>query len=105
MYLWVTGALLGKRTLSACPSCHPLTRPFPMSREEVESGLTFLGLLVMENRLKSETRPVLQELSQARIRSVMVTGESSFWARQLEAGEAPGSVAGETVYPASFAGS
>uniref|UniRef100_A0A8C5WUX1 ATPase 13A5 n=1 Tax=Laticauda laticaudata TaxID=8630 RepID=A0A8C5WUX1_LATLA len=40
----------------------------------LESGLTFLGLLVMENRLKSETRPVLQELRQARIRSVMVTG-------------------------------
>lgn len=71
----------------------------------MESGLTFLGLLVMENRLKSETRPVLQELSQARIRSVMVTGEPAFWARQLEAGEAPGSVARETVHSASFAGS
>uniref|UniRef100_A0A8C5S940 ATPase 13A5 n=1 Tax=Laticauda laticaudata TaxID=8630 RepID=A0A8C5S940_LATLA len=45
-----------------------------LEREELESGLTFLGLLVMENRLKSETRPVLQELRQARIRSVMVTG-------------------------------
>ncbi|XP_060550412.1 probable cation-transporting ATPase 13A5 isoform X1 [Pantherophis guttatus] len=47
-----------------------------LEREELESGLTFLGLLVMENRLKSETRPVLQELSQARIRSVMVTGDN-----------------------------
>ncbi|XP_029142593.1 probable cation-transporting ATPase 13A5 [Protobothrops mucrosquamatus] len=47
-----------------------------LKREEVESGLTFLGLLVMENRLKSETKPVLQELSQARIRSVMVTGDN-----------------------------
>lgn len=56
------------------PSCGLPTSPFPLSREELESGLTFLGLLVMENRLKSETQPVLQELSQARIRSVMVTG-------------------------------
>uniref|UniRef100_A0A670Z0W6 Cation-transporting ATPase n=1 Tax=Pseudonaja textilis TaxID=8673 RepID=A0A670Z0W6_PSETE len=47
-----------------------------LTREELESGLTFLGLLVMENRLKSETRPVLQELHQARIRSVMVTGDN-----------------------------
>uniref|UniRef100_A0A8C6XB81 ATPase 13A5 n=1 Tax=Naja naja TaxID=35670 RepID=A0A8C6XB81_NAJNA len=47
-----------------------------LEREELESGLTFLGLLVMENRLKSETRPVLQELRQARIRSVMVTGDN-----------------------------
>ncbi|XP_070801011.1 probable cation-transporting ATPase 13A5 [Pituophis catenifer annectens] len=47
-----------------------------LEREELESGLTFLGLLVMENRLKSETQPVLQELSQARIRSVMVTGDN-----------------------------
>ncbi|KAG8136361.1 hypothetical protein E2320_009307 [Naja naja] len=47
-----------------------------LTREELESGLTFLGLLVMENRLKSETQPVLQELSQAHIRSVMVTGDN-----------------------------
>nr|XP_020664195.1 probable cation-transporting ATPase 13A4 [Pogona vitticeps] len=47
-----------------------------LSREEAESDLTFLGLLVMENRLKSETTPVLEELSNARIRSVMVTGDN-----------------------------
>lgn len=43
-------------------------------REEVESDLTFLGLLIMENRLKRETKPVLEELSAAHIRTVMVTG-------------------------------
>ncbi|XP_054838617.1 probable cation-transporting ATPase 13A5 [Eublepharis macularius] len=47
-----------------------------LEREEVESGLTFLGLLIMENRLKSETKPVLEELMGARIRSVMVTGDN-----------------------------
>uniref|UniRef100_A0A8B9IMM0 Cation-transporting ATPase n=1 Tax=Anser cygnoides TaxID=8845 RepID=A0A8B9IMM0_ANSCY len=45
-------------------------------REEAESGLVFLGLLVMENRLKQETKPVLRELAAARIRSVMVTGDN-----------------------------
>ncbi|GAB0193585.1 probable cation-transporting ATPase 13A5 [Grus japonensis] len=44
-----------------------------LEREEAESGLVFLGLLVMENRLKQETMPVLRELAAARIRSVMVT--------------------------------
>uniref|UniRef100_A0A7M4FZ47 Cation-transporting ATPase n=1 Tax=Crocodylus porosus TaxID=8502 RepID=A0A7M4FZ47_CROPO len=43
---------------------------------DVESGLAFLGLLIMENRLKRETKPVLEELNAARIRSVMVTGDN-----------------------------
>uniref|UniRef100_A0A8U7M6B9 Cation-transporting ATPase n=1 Tax=Corvus moneduloides TaxID=1196302 RepID=A0A8U7M6B9_CORMO len=43
---------------------------------EVESDLTFLGLLIMENRLKRETKPALEELSAACIRSVMVTGDN-----------------------------
>uniref|UniRef100_A0A8C4V8R3 Cation-transporting ATPase n=1 Tax=Falco tinnunculus TaxID=100819 RepID=A0A8C4V8R3_FALTI len=47
-----------------------------LEREEAESGLVFLGLLVMENRLKQETKSVLQELAAAHIRSVMVTGKS-----------------------------
>ena len=45
-----------------------------IGREEVERGLTFLGLLVFENRLKPESRPVLQELYNADVRTVMVTG-------------------------------
>ncbi|KAM6223933.1 putative cation-transporting ATPase 13A5 [Rhynchocyon petersi] len=47
-----------------------------LTREEVESELTFLGLLIMENRLKKETKAVLKELSEARIRSVMITGDN-----------------------------
>ncbi|XP_074046718.1 putative cation-transporting ATPase 13A5 isoform X3 [Macrotis lagotis] len=46
------------------------------TREEIESELTFLGLLIMENRLKKETKPVLKELSNARIRTVMITGDN-----------------------------
>ncbi|XP_066457991.1 probable cation-transporting ATPase 13A4 [Eleutherodactylus coqui] len=47
-----------------------------LKRDEVECNLTFLGLLVMENRLKLETRPVLKELSNARVRTVMITGDN-----------------------------
>ncbi|XP_019578695.2 putative cation-transporting ATPase 13A5 [Rhinolophus sinicus] len=47
-----------------------------LSRETVESELTFLGLLIMENRLKKETKPVLKELNEARIRTVMITGDN-----------------------------
>ncbi|KAF4020878.1 hypothetical protein G4228_012424, partial [Cervus hanglu yarkandensis] len=47
-----------------------------LTREHVESELTFLGLLIMENRLKKETKPVLKELSEARIRTVMITGDN-----------------------------
>ncbi|XP_073434762.1 probable cation-transporting ATPase 13A4 [Dendrobates tinctorius] len=47
-----------------------------LKRDEVECNLSFLGLLVMENRLKLETRPVLKELSNARVRTVMITGDN-----------------------------
>ncbi|NWT58336.1 AT134 ATPase, partial [Erythrocercus mccallii] len=60
----------------ACKSLQAGKPPAVLTREEVESDLTFLGLLIMENRLKRETKPVLEELSAARIRSVMVTGDN-----------------------------
>ena len=41
----------------------------------VECDLTFAGLIVMQNRLKPETSPVIQTLLKANIRSVMVTGK------------------------------
>lgn len=46
------------------------------TREEVESDLEFLGLLILENRLKPETIPVLREMNDALIRSVMITGDN-----------------------------
>ncbi|XP_065604295.1 probable cation-transporting ATPase 13A4 [Cyrtonyx montezumae] len=60
-------------------ACKPLQsgkQSTDLTREEVESDLTFLGLLIMENRLKRETKHVLEELSAAHIRSVMVTGDN-----------------------------
>ncbi|XP_049658893.1 probable cation-transporting ATPase 13A4 isoform X6 [Accipiter gentilis] len=60
----------------ACKSLQAGKQSTHLTREEVESDLTFLGLLIMENRLKRETKPVLEELSAAGIRSVMVTGDN-----------------------------
>ncbi|KAM5163824.1 putative cation-transporting ATPase 13A5 [Mantella aurantiaca] len=47
-----------------------------LKREEVEHDLFFLGLLIMENRLKTQTKPVLHELKSANIRTIMVTGDN-----------------------------
>ncbi|KAG8581494.1 hypothetical protein GDO81_007685 [Engystomops pustulosus] len=47
-----------------------------IDREEIESNMDFLGLLILENRLKPETRPVLEELNAANIRTVMITGDN-----------------------------
>lgn len=38
--------------------------------------MEFLGLIIMQNKLKAETPGVLQDLYRANIRTVMVTGES-----------------------------
>jgi len=45
-------------------------------RKACESGLTFSALVVMENKLKPETRAVLEKLGEARVRCVMVTGDN-----------------------------
>ncbi|KAJ8784445.1 hypothetical protein J1605_008289 [Eschrichtius robustus] len=47
-----------------------------LMRDQVESDLIFLGLLILENRLKEETKPALEELISARIRTVMITGDN-----------------------------
>lgn len=52
------------------------TRMLKIHRERVEQDLLFLGLLVMENRLKPESAPVIQVLRNANIRPVMVTGDN-----------------------------
>lgn len=45
-----------------------------INREEVECDFNFLGLLVMENRLKNETKSIITQLHKANIRTVMITG-------------------------------
>ncbi len=47
-----------------------------MERDKLESDLDFLGLMIMENRLKPETRKVIDLLNDANIRTLMCTGDS-----------------------------
>ncbi|WAR14557.1 AT133-like protein [Mya arenaria] len=48
-----------------------------MSRDDAESGLTFLGLLIFQNKLKPQSKPVIRTLRSAGIRTVMITGDRS----------------------------
>ncbi|KAG5450856.1 putative cation-transporting ATPase 13A3 [Clonorchis sinensis] len=52
------------------------TRVLRIPRERAEHDLLFLGFLVMENRLKPESAPVIQTLRNANIRPIMVTGDN-----------------------------
>jgi len=46
-----------------------------MRREDVEQDLEFLGMIVLENRLKPETEPVIGVLKGACVKLVMITGK------------------------------
>eukprot|EP00117_Sycon_ciliatum_P023123 scpid7000/ scgid19742/ Probable cation-transporting ATPase 13A3 len=68
----------GYRVL-ACASkalCMPWHTYRNMARVDAEKDLSFLGLLVMCNTLKPETAPIIRELHDADIRTVMVTGDN-----------------------------
>ena len=45
-----------------------------ITRDQVETDMTFAGLLIMQNSLKPETTPIIKLLTKANIRTVMVTG-------------------------------
>uniref|UniRef100_A0A3B4TLF6 Polyamine-transporting ATPase 13A3 n=1 Tax=Seriola dumerili TaxID=41447 RepID=A0A3B4TLF6_SERDU len=47
-----------------------------INRDHIETNMEFLGLIIMQNKLKAETPGVLQDLHQANIRTVMVTGDN-----------------------------
>lgn len=47
-----------------------------MSRSDIECNMTFGGLLLFKNKLKSNTASVIHELREANIRCVMVTGDN-----------------------------
>ncbi|KZF22645.1 P-type ATPase-like protein [Xylona heveae TC161] len=47
-----------------------------MNRSEAESSLTFVGFIIFENKLKSNTTEILKELGSAGIRRVMCTGDN-----------------------------
>lgn len=45
-------------------------------REEVENDLTFLGFIILENKLKPVTNSVIEHLHSANIKTVMITGDN-----------------------------
>ena len=45
-------------------------------REKLENNLEFLGLIIMENRLKPETCSVINRLIAANVRTIMCTGDN-----------------------------
>ncbi|GAA6222587.1 probable cation-transporting ATPase 13A3 isoform X1 [Lates japonicus] len=47
-----------------------------LSRDLIETNMEFLGLIIMQNKIKQETAGVLCELRQANIRTLMVTGDN-----------------------------
>ncbi|KAI0081294.1 hypothetical protein K474DRAFT_1768739 [Panus rudis PR-1116 ss-1] len=47
-----------------------------MKREQAESGLRFLGLVIFENKLKPGTTPAIQALRQAHLACRMITGDN-----------------------------
>lgn len=47
-----------------------------ITRDEIEYDLTFLGFLIMQNKLKVVTKSVIETLNQANIRTIMATGDN-----------------------------
>ncbi|KAM9790631.1 polyamine-transporting ATPase 13A3-like [Syngnathus typhle] len=47
-----------------------------LSREQIETDMDFLGLIIMQNKIKEQTADVLLELRRANIRTLMVTGDN-----------------------------
>ncbi|CAG08103.1 unnamed protein product [Tetraodon nigroviridis] len=47
-----------------------------VNRDHIEVNMDFLGLIIMQNKLKAETAGVLHDLQKAHIRTVMVTGDN-----------------------------
>ena len=52
-------------------------------RDELESDLTFLGLLVFENKLKPETCGIINKLKKAGLRTMMLTGDNPLTATSV----------------------
>ena len=74
----------GKRVLALGHRFLPQGTTLPaarrMPREEIESSLDFVGLLVLDSPLKEDTAKVVSELKQAGHRIVMATGDNALTA-------------------------
>lgn len=47
-----------------------------IARDHIECYLSFVGLVILENRLKPDTTSIINNLSAAHIRTIMVTGDN-----------------------------
>eukprot|EP01022_Parablepharisma_sp_SALTPOND_P025544 TRINITY_DN598_c0_g1_i1.p2 TRINITY_DN598_c0_g1~~TRINITY_DN598_c0_g1_i1.p2 ORF type:complete len:979 (+),score=86.34 TRINITY_DN598_c0_g1_i1:10743-13679(+) len=80
--------VLSKYTQKGCRVLALATRPLNINyqqcqkvgRELVEKKLSFLGLLILQNKLKSVTPSVINKMQEAGIRTVMVTGDNAYTA-------------------------
>ncbi|XP_014228513.1 probable cation-transporting ATPase W08D2.5 [Trichogramma pretiosum] len=45
-------------------------------RDEIEKDLEFLGLIILENRLKKPTIGVIKDLREANVKTIMITGDN-----------------------------
>lgn len=71
------------------------------TRDEAESGLAFLGFIVFENKLKGSTSRTIAELADAKIRTIMCTGDNALTA--VSVGRECGMVSkGTVVYAPHF---
>ncbi|CEF71586.1 Cation-transporting P-type ATPase family and Cation-transporting P-type ATPase, N-terminal domain and Neurotransmitter-gated ion-channel transmembrane domain and Cation-transporting P-type ATPase, C-terminal domain and Neurotransmitter-gated ion-channel ligand-binding domain and Cation-transporting P-type ATPase, subfamily V and P-type ATPase, A domain and HAD-like domain and P-type ATPase, cytoplasmic domain N-containing protein [Strongyloides ratti] len=52
------------------------TKALKISRNEIENNLKMLGIIVMENKIKPQSLPVIDELNKAGIRTLMITGDN-----------------------------
>ncbi|KAJ8011279.1 hypothetical protein DPEC_G00056500 [Dallia pectoralis] len=64
---------LAHRHLEAKLTWHKIQN---LNRDLIETNMDFLGLIIMQNKLKEETAGVLEVLRRANIRNVMVTGDN-----------------------------
>ncbi|XP_011703972.1 PREDICTED: probable cation-transporting ATPase 13A3 isoform X3 [Wasmannia auropunctata] len=63
---------MGRRTIISESNAEISKLP----RETIERNLDFLGLIILENRLKQPTASVITELREANIRVMMITGDN-----------------------------
>ena len=66
--------------VSAQYPCQFIARYLRYVREQAESGLKFLGLIIFENKLKPGTTPAIQALRAAHLGCRMITGDNSLTA-------------------------
>ncbi|SCU78143.1 LAMI_0A03598g1_1 [Lachancea mirantina] len=71
-----------------------------ISREELESNLEFLGFIVFENKLKGSTSETLKTLNDAKIRTIMCTGDNVLTA--ISVGKESGLIKEPEVYVPSI---